>query len=329
MDYVIADQKRMSVAYLDSMTSLDIDVGDTNDFELILSRSYAKRLGIGKGFQLFCPETEFGGMIEEVQSNTSSDEIAYMGYTWRGYLAQLILQPLSGQDYLSVSGDANRILEKVLSDGTGQLFTVPKKNSGITIKNYRFRYETALDGLTKMLASHKARLDIKATEGVEDEPLKVMIQAVKIRNYSEELQYDSDDNINVFIRDYSRGINHMICLGQGELAERTVRHLYVQLDGSIGQKQYYRGTSERTAVYDFSSVTDDEELIKGGTDRLKSLMNYKSAEMNIMKADLEIGDIVSARDRDAGSVLCRPVTNKILSYVNGEESIEHRLKGEE
>lgn len=328
MDYVIADKNRMCVAYLDSVTSLDIDVGDTNDFELILSRSHAKHLGVCRGFWFFCPATEFGGMIEETRSSTSSDEITYMGYTWRGYLQQLIIQPPAGQDYLIVSGDANRILEKVLSVGTGRLFTVPEEDSGITVNNYRFRYETALDGLTKMLTSKKARIDIKAIEGSENEPSKVMIQAVKTRNYSEEIQYDGDDNINVSIRDFGRGINHMICLGQGELSERTVRHLYVQLDGSIGQKQYYKGTSERTAVYDFSSVTDVEELIKGGTDRLKSLMNYKSAEMSIAKADLEIGDIVSARDRNAGIVLSRPVINKILTYINGEESIGYKLKGE-
>ncbi len=329
MEYIIADADRMCVGYLDEMSSIDVDIGETNDFELVLSRSYSEKLGVKKGFQFFIPDTEFGGIIEDVQSNTSYDDITYGGYTWRGYLDQLVIQPPAGSAYLTVSGDANSILRKLLSTGTGLLFTVPEEPSGIVISNFKFRYDTALSGITKMLSGRNARLDIKATEEAEGERFKVMIQAVRIRNYSEELQYDGDDNINVSVRDYSCGINHLICLGSGELTERTVRHLYAQLDGSIGQKQYYKGTFERTAVYDASSTEDVDELIKGGTDRLKELMNYKSAEMNISDAELEIGDIVSARDRGLGTVLSRPVVNKILNYADMKETIEHRLKGEE
>lgn len=329
MEFVIADHERIPLGYLDDLTSLDVDVGDTDDFELVLSRSYAKRIGVKKGFQFFVPGTEFGGIIEDIQSDTSYSSITYGGYVWRGYLKQLILQPFPGQPYLVVSGDANRILEQVLNTGTGLLFTVPREDSGIIIEKYQFRYDTALEGLTKMLEAYNARLDIKAVEGTENNPFHVVIKAVPINNYSEELQYDGDDNINVSVRDYSCGINHLICLGQGELEERTVLHLYVQLDGSIGTKPYYKGVSDRMAVYDYSSVSDESEFLSGGIERLKELMNYKSAEMSISNADLQIGDIVSARDRDAGTVLSRPVVNKILKCSDGEKTIEHKLKGEE
>ena len=329
MEFVIADEEGKPLGYLDEMTSIDVDVGDTNDFELVLSRSYAKRFGVKKGFRFFVPETEYGGIIEDVQSDTSFSNLTYGGYVWRGYLEQLIIQPPSGQAYLVVSGDANRILENVLSTGIGQLFTVPEEDSGIQITRYRFRYDTALEGLTKMLAAHHARLDIQAVEGAGNGTFRVMIRAVPIHNYSEELQYDGDDHINVSVRDYGCGINHLICLGQGELEERTVLHLYVQLDGSISTKQYYKGVSERMAVYDYSSVSDDSELMSGGMERLRELMNYKSAEMSISDADLQIGDIVSARDRDAGTVLSRPVVNKVLTCGDGQETVEHKLKGEE
>lgn len=329
MEFIITDPEGMSLGYLDELTSVDVDIGDTNDFELVLSRSYAKRLGVRKGFCFFVPGTEYGGMIEDIQSDTSYLGITYGGYVWRGYLEQLIIQPPSGQSHLTVSGDANRILEKVLNTGVGRLFTVPEADAGITVVKYQFRYDTALAGLTKMLLACNARLDIQALEGKENEPFRVMIKAVPIHNYSEELQYDGDDNINVSVRDYSCGINHLICLGQGELAERKVLHLYAQLDGSVGTKQYYKGISERTAVYDYSSVSDDSELLDGGIERLKELMNYKSANMSISDADLQIGDIVSARDRDVGTVLRRPVVSKVLTCSDGQETVAHKLKGEE
>ena len=57
-------------------------------------------------------------------------------------------------------------------------------------------------------------------------------------------------------------------------------------------------------------------------------MNYKSATANTSKTDLAIGDIVSARDRDTGVSLSRPVVNKIYTYQNGIETLECKLKGE-
>lgn len=328
MEYILADASRLELDYMDELVSVDVDVGDTNDFELVLPKEYAEKYGIKKGFYFYVPDTEYGGIIEDIQSATSSADITYMGYTWRGFLDQFIIQPPSGQGYLTVSGDANRVIAQVLSSGTGNMFSVPESNSGIRV-SYQFRYETGLQGLSKMLSKYNARLDIKAVSGGTDEPFSVVIRAVKVKNYSEELEYNGDDNINVSTRDYSRGINHLICLGDGELAARTVVHLYAQLDGSISQKKYYTGTNERTAIYDYSSVTDTDELIKGGTDRLKELMNYKSAEMTIADAELEIGDIVAARDRNMKIVLSRPVTHKILNYDNGQEKIEYQVKGEQ
>lgn len=328
MEYVLADPDHLEVDYMDELVSVDVDIGDTNDFELILPKEYAEKYGIKKGFHFFVPDTEYGGIIEDIKSNTSDTDITYMGYTWRGFLDQCIIQPPSGQGYLTVSGDANRVIAQVLNVGTGLMFTVPETNSGIQISSYQFRYQTALQGLSDMLSRYNARMDIKAVSGGTDEPFRVVVRAVRIKNHSEELEYNGDDNINISTRDYSRGINHLICLGQGELAARTVIHLYVQLDGSISQKKYYTGTNERTAVYDYSSVEDEAELIKGGTDRLKELMNYKSAEMSITDAELEIGDIVAARDRSSKTVLSRPVTNKILTYMDKYETIEYKVKGE-
>lgn len=329
MEYILADTSRLEVDYMDELVSVDVDVGDTNDFELILPKEYAEKYGIKKGFYFYVPDTEYGGIIEDIQSATSDADITYMGYTWRGYLDQFVIQPPAGQGYLTVSGDANRVIAQVLNSGTGLMFSVPETNAGIQIGAYQFRYQTGLKGLSAMLAKYNSRLDIKAAGGGTNEPLSVVIQAVKIQNYSEELEYNGDDNINVSTRDYSRGINHLICLGQGELTARTVIHLYAQLDGSISQKKYYTGTNERTAVYDYSSVTDEAELIKGGTDRLKDLMNYKSAEMHIQDAELEIGDIVAARDRKSKIVLSRPITHKILTYRDQQEEIEYEVKGEQ
>ena len=329
MEMILTDADRLELSYLDIASYIDIDVGNTNDFEISLSREDVRRYGVKKGCCIFAPGTEFGGIIEDVQSNTEDAEITFTGYAWRGLLNHMIIEPPSGQEYLTVSGDANRVLEKVLNKGTGLLFEVTDYISGINIPKYQFRYTPALEGLTAMLEKSKARLDIQAVQGDVGEPFKLLIRAVKIKNYSEDVEYNGDNQIGVSVRDFGAGINHLICLGKGELADRTVVHLYAQLDGSIGKKQYYKGTNERTAVYDYSSAENAEVLETEGKKRLKELMNYKSATANTSKTDLAIGDIVSARDRDTGVSLSRPVVNKIYTYQNGIETLECKLKGEQ
>ena len=329
MEMILTDADRLELSYLDIASYIDIDVGNTNDFEISLSREDVRRYDAKKGCCIFAPGTEFGGIIEDVQSNTEDAEITFTGYTWRGLLKHMVIEPPSGQGYLTVSGDANRVLEKVLNKGTGLLFEVPDSVSGINIPKYQFRYIPALEGLAAMLEKSKARLDIQAVQGDAGEPFKLLIRAVKIKNYSEDVEYNGDNQIGVSVRDFGAGINHLICLGKGELADRTVVHLYAQLDGSIGKKQYYKGTNERTAVYDYSSAENAEVLETEGKKRLKELMNYKSATANTSKTDLAIGDIVSARDRDTGVSLSRPVVNKIYTYQNGIETLECKLKGEQ
>lgn len=329
MEMILTDANRIPLCYMDDVT-IDVGIGEKekNDFEITISRKNVKKYGVDVGFCFFAQDTEYGGIIEDIEINTSEDTMTLRGYTWRGLLEQIIIEPPKGQSYLTMSGDANDILRELLSTGTGLLFKVSEEKSGIYINSYKIRYVDALGAITKMLEQKDARIDIGATEGEPNEELKILIKAVKVTNYEKELQYDGDDDVNVNIRDCRSGINHLICLGTGEMADRTVVHLYAQLDGSISRKQYYKGTQERTAVYEYTSAESEEELIKGATDRLQELMNYKSADMTVTDIDLDIGDIVSARDRDAGILLSRPVVGKILRYSDGEESIEYKLKGE-
>ena len=147
-------------------------------------------------------------------------------------------------------------------------------------------------------------------------------------DYSAEIEYSQDNKIDLTIRDNRRGINHLICLGTGELTERMVRHLYVQEDSSIGTEQYYAGLDERTAVYDYPNAEDENELLESGKEELKELASYQKLEMSVQDLDLNIGDIVAGRDRVTGAYLRQPIINKVLKIKNGKESISYKVKGE-
>lgn len=244
-------------------------------------------------------------------------------------LGQIIIEPPEGQAYKMVKGDAHTVLAELLTGISGGLFTVPEELSGITVSGQFDRYTTLLDGMNKLLESSSARLQIQAVQGGTGDIFKVEVSAVPIADYSAEIEYSQDNKIDLTIRDYRRGINHLICLGTGELTERMVRHLYVQADGSIGTVQYYTGLDERTAVYDYPNAEDENELLESGKEQLQELASYQKLELSVSdELDLAIGDIIAGRDRLTGLYLKKPIVNKVLKIKKGKETISYKVEGD-
>lgn len=330
MDFVIADQNLMEEGFLNTANGIDLEIGNkdaANDFELTLPLTSSGYVDYGK--YIFVPGTEYGGIIEDLKTSTSSGTAQWYGNTWRGFLNQIIIEPTSGAAYKTVSGEANTVLKSMLSGKLNNMFTVPVENSGITV-NYQFdRYVSYLDGFSSMLAQYGARLEILAEQGRANEAFAVYLKAVPVMDYSEEVEYSQDNKINFVIRDYRRGINHLICLGKGELTARQVLHLYVQKGGSVGTTKYYTGLEERTAVYDYSSAEDAATLKEYGIKRLQEIMNYKKLEMSVQDLNLAIGDIVAGRERNTGTYLKKPIARKVLKIDGSKTTIEYKVEGED
>lgn len=326
MEFIICTSDKMEQRRILDTASIDFDIGDTNDVEITCQKGM-----LDFGMYLICPGTEYGALIEETDTWTNDTEEKWLGNAFRRFLQEFIIEPPAGQDYKIVSGDAHDIMRQVLNGAFNGLFTVPEELSGIDVGTYQFeRYTDALSGFTKMLKKKNARVNIEIKQGGSNEPFSVMLSAVPIQNLSSEIEYSQDSKIAINLKESKRGINHLICLGKGELKDRQVVHLYAQLDGSISQtKKYYTGLRERTAVYELSYAEDLNELIEGGTERLKELMSTKTMGMTVQEADLQIGDIVAGRDYDTGMYLQKPVVQKIVKVENGDITVEYKVEGEE
>lgn len=326
MEFVICTSDKMEQGKIPDTVSIDFDIGDTNDVEITCQKGL-----LDFGMYLICPGTEYGALIEEIDTWTNDTEEKWLGNAFRRFLQEFIIEPPAGQDYKIVSGDAHDIMRQVLNGAFNGLFTVPEELSGIDVGTYQFeRYTDALSGFTKMLKNKNARVNIEIKQGGSNEPFSVMLSAVPIQNLSSEIEYSQDSKIAINLKESKRGINHLICLGKGELKDRQVVHLYAQLDGSISQtKKYYTGLRERTAVYELSYAEDLNELIEGGTERLKELMSTKTMGMTVQEVDLQIGDIVAGRDYDTGMYLQKPVVQKIVKVESGDIIVEYKVEGEE
>lgn len=315
MDLICANSSREDIGVIPDY-DFDLAFGsDENDFELTVSRNDHC---CEAGYYIYIEGTEYGGIVDAITSDTATENVTYSGRTWHGILNSKILCPDAGESYLTVSGDANTILGTLLSRmGLTALFSASAAPSGINVSGYQFaRYVSGYDGIRQMLKSVSAKLRVAYSGG------SVVLSAAPIVDYTQD-GLDSDQ-LALKVKKTANKVNHLICLGSGELANRTVVHLYADASGNISQTQTFTGAAEYTAVYDYSNAEDTAELIKGGTERLKELLQQDDLSVDVNEVDdpYDVGDIVGASDDVSGLTISVPVTKKIIRVQNGIISVD-------
>lgn len=164
-----------------------------------------------------------------------------------------------------------------------------------------------------MLASYGAKLKL------EYDGAHVVAWAEPVVDYSE---YDTMDPYKMALRMQKNylPVNHLVCLGTGELDERIVVHLYADEKGNVSQTQSLFGLMERALKYDYTSA-DRETLIEDGTEKLLELQACDASEMNLFDdSEYDIGDIVGSYDPDTGILLITSIASKIVS-IDSQDNI--------
>lgn len=321
MDVTYTDKNRTPMGILQKY-SIDLDIGHENNFELQMN---LQRHCMDFESVWFVEGTEYGGIVDSIKIDTYQNVVYYGGRSWRGILAKKILEPDPGQAYLIVSGDANDILSSLISRLQLQdLFTAASTAADIEVSSYQFyRYTDAYTGICRMLESVGAKLAVRY---VDDH---VEIAAVPALDLSEKYEYSDDYGMKLIIDTDRGGVNHLICLGSGELTDRQVIHLYADPEGNISHEQYYTGVNEIVEAYDYGNAEDAETLEKDGIDHFKELINTESMSAQFSKLDVDIGDIVGGKNRRTGITLKESVRSQIVNIKNGAVSIDYKVGDEE
>lgn len=306
MDLIFATDEKIDIGVMQDFT-FDLAFGsDENDFELTTDISnHVCRAG----YFIYIENTEYGGIINRIKVQTDSNTLIYKGRTWHGILASRILEPDAGDDYLVCNGEANEVIGILIERmNLSELFRANVSDSGLMISNYKMnRYIDGYEGIRKMLSSVNAKLKIYFQEGF------VVLSAEALVDYSQDEEFDSSQ-INFSVEKDYKPVNHMICLGQGELKERTVIHLFADIQGKISYVQSIFGMDEITETYENVNAESMEELEKGGRDALKEAWNSDSLEINVDSArSYDIGDIVGAREHITNIFVARPIVKKIVT----------------
>lgn len=309
--------------------SIDFDLNETRDFEIILNINEWS-LDFDYGSRIYIPNSEYGGLIGEVKTNTADNTVKIKGFCFRGILSKHIITPPKGYDYKNISGELNSVI-LALTSGLNPLFQVSNIDTGVSVTNFQFdRYTTLLDGLNKLLKSKNYKLQIKYIQKEQGLPGYAELSAVPINDYSKNIELSQDNRINFTFNNKQNGVNHLICLGSGELKNRVVVDLYVGKNGEITESKYYKGLDEICETYENTGASATE-LKENGTEKLQELMNTKTFKMDVssLDIDIEIGDIIGGRDYITGFSMSTPITNKIYTLKNGNISIEYKIEGDD
>lgn len=319
MDLIYMNDLKEDIGVLKDHT-FDLAYGkNENDFECKVALNDDNCKG---GWYLYIENTEYGGIIEKIKVDTKANEITYKGKTWQGILNTKVLEPDAGENYLVVSGEANSVIGNLISRmGLSALFRASSDGSGVNIASYKMnRYIKGYDGIKKMLKTAGAKLNIVFKNGF------VELSAKPIVDYSKDEQFDTDQIEFVVEKNY-RPINHVICLGKGELVEREVIHLYADKNGNIGTIQSLFGMDEVTEIYENTNAESTDDLVQGGIEIIQKSFNSDNVNFDFEanKETYDIGDIVGAKEKMTGVEASSEITKKIVTIKNNKTTISYEV----
>lgn len=297
--------------------TLDMVIGhDNQDF----TACFEPVDGVGGGSLLYIDGSEFGGIVDDVTTNTESGLAEYHGRTWCGILAAKIIMPPSDSDYRTVTGEANSVLSQLVALlDLGDVFEASSEDSGITV-NYQFaRFVDGYSGIFKMLASVGAKLCVRRVDGM------TVLKAVNARTIEDEADSDLMD---FELTKTVRTVNHLVCAGEGEGTERVILNLYADENGNVSQTQSLFGVDEVTDFYDYNNA-DAAQLLEDGTEKLAEYQTNGSIDViSIGRGSWDIGDTLIARNNKSGITVSAPIIGKTITLnqsTNWALNVEYEI----
>lgn len=300
---------------------LDMAFGsDENDFTLTVPC----RSKIPLGSLIYVPGTEWGGIVREpwvVRENGYTYRV-YHGQTWHGLMGERVLYPDNGQDHLVVSGDTSTIIQTLVNRVGLQDIFQAGPSIGISVSNFKFDHDSTYlyGGLMKMLESVGCILNIK-----RDTTGKTILAAMKTPTYVD----DSRTSKAGLTAKKFHPINHLVCLGKGELKDRIRVDLYADKNGNVSQTQSIFGIDVREEIYDLS-MSERDDLIESGTKYLKDKQILTEAKIELPEGtDYRIGSIVGRKDRRTGIEIMAKLGKVVVKlYSTGDREIDATLTEE-
>lgn len=265
MDLIYTNASGVDQGVLEAY-DLDMAFGvDENNFECTVDSSDHC---CEPGSKIYAVGEEYGGVVDSIAMDTENEKITYKGRTWHGVLEGKVICPEEGQDYLVLTGEANQVLAELIPVlDAGDIFQASTDDSGIEIHAYQMpRYVYAYTGIRGMLKAAGGKLHMAWTG------THVELSVIPAMDYSQDEEFDPSQTTFSLEQQYNP-VNHLICLGQGDLAERAVIHIFCDENGGV---QPYTLTDP--PIQDGDYILDTSQQAMTGIDEVMEILDYPSAE---------------------------------------------------
>lgn len=316
MELIVADSAGKTLFPLaDFELDMDSGWGDgvDNTFDLIVRDASAPLPEAA--WRVYADGTEMGGRVEgfELKTGRTSSELHWTGSTWSGVLAKRLLWPDSGQDYLTLSGDANAVLRSAVALlGLGSFFTVPDGDAGVSV-SYRCSRDVpdAWTNLRLAMRSAGLRLDARWIDGA------CRLQAAKVTDWrgrvdSDLVDFDLSSDLLV--------TNHLKAAGKGELASREVVDVYADNKGNVGTAKAMAGVFELEEYYDANN-SEGDDLRDQAMSRLKDMQTEGNVKVTVGEGvSFGLGDVVEARHYSPNVTVSVEISSKVISATGAGAS---------
>lgn len=316
MDLILTDAAGRDAACVSDF-ELDMAIGeDENDFELTVAQD-APGWSMGPGCLVYADGSDEGGVIDSVTAEVtrSGTRLTASGRTWSGVLAGKVVLPEG--DWYEWDGEANACIAGLLARvGLDGPFAAEAADSGIRV-SWRFaRFCDAWSGLRDALRSAGAKPRIRFAGG------RVEVGAVPSARFG---GVDGDAMDFTMTRN-ARPVNHLVCAGSGELADREVIHFYADANGVVSHAQSLFGRDEVTELYDYSNADD---LEAEGRKKLEELQDFGSVAASVRdgEAEMDVGDVAVGRDMRSGISVTAEVVKKVVKVKKGVRSVDYECGG--
>lgn len=315
MEFVIADKDGRN---LRQIVECEVDLAygdDENDFELTCDPSIAPK----EGDIVYCDGTEYGGVVDEVESDTATRLVTARGRTFHGILAGKRLVPDSGKKAVTVSGTAKAVMQSLITRFKLSPMFVAVDGAGGNVSYTFERFGDAYSGIRAMAKAHSLRLSLVYSGG------RVEASLVPVRSLGDKVDSDLMD---FTVSRIARRTNHLVCGGTGEQENRKVIHFYANADGKVSKKQSLFGVDEIAAFYDYSNA-DEAELDEEGRKELEGMQTSGSVSISAHDdIEAEVGDYVTATDNVTGTKVTSEIAKKILKVSRGVPTYEYEVGSE-
>lgn len=314
MVLVVADTKLGNVREIEDFT-LDVAFGAD---ENALTLTVEDRSAPAAGQLVYIDATEYGGVIDQVKRGSgrgATGTVECKGRTWHGILAGRRLSPDSGSGYLTVNGKVGDVLTSLIARmGLESLFKASSDDSTVSYTFSRF-----CDGYSGLMSCAKAngrKLAMRRMDGY------IELSMPPIVDYANKVD---SDLLDFTITSVHRCVNHLLCAGTGQLANRAIVHFYADENGNVSHKQTLFGIDEICALYDYSNASTSELETEGK----KKLLEYQTSGTVEVDAhedmDVDVGDIISARDNSTGTTVTATVSKKVVKVERGVATYSYEV----